>query len=104
MPANMIESITVAKKGAEAASKKGLSSKGRVINAGESYDGKHATVTIAHGARKKPKKGDGMFVGDSRPTSTICLSKKHAKMFGVGSSVRLVIMPDDADADEDDEY
>jgi len=99
MPANMVDSITVTRKGASVPKAKGLSSRGKITSVGETYDGKCCTVTIAHGPKRKPKKGEIAF-SDYPATTTVSVSKAHAKMFTVGQKVRLVIVPDDGDGDD----
>lgn len=83
---------------------------GRVTEVRESHDGKHVTVEIAHGKRKRDKDPKGQPVGDlhgySRARSSITIPKKHAGNYAVGDRVHAgIALADDeeSESEPDDE-
>ena len=63
----------------------------------------HLSINVAHGPKKRAKKGQAMPSYDDRPRSNLLVHKRHAKKYTVGSSVKVGMMPDgDADEMQDD--
>lgn len=89
-------------------------SRGRVSSVHEHHGGKHVTIEVTHGKRKRVKGKDGEpgeLVGYDRPHSSVTVPKSAAAKYPVGAKVRVGITPDmgenDQDGDEgenDDQY
>lgn len=75
---------------------------GVITSIGDSYSSPdHVRISIAHGAKKRPKKGDGNMVGygDNRPSSEIHLPRAHAKHYSIGQKVNVGLGPSGTDAE-----
>lgn len=81
---------------------------GRVSAVDESSDGKHATVTVTHGKRKRSKNDKGEVSGElqsyHQPSSRVVMPKKHAAHYPLGTKVPAMGTDDETDEEyEDDE-
>jgi hypothetical protein len=74
---------------------------GRVSSIDEHSDGKHATVRIVHGKKKKdPETGE--LRGYHRAESSVVIPKAAAQQYTIGQKVHAGLSPSDDDGDEMD--
>lgn len=72
---------------------------GEVVSIGAHHsDPKFARIEIAHGKKKKPKKGQISYY-DDRPTSSVVVPADQAESYPVGQRVGVGAMPLDDDDD-----
>jgi hypothetical protein len=84
--------------------KKRLSHAGTVVSIGAHHSSPdHIELTVAHGPRKKHKKGQPFPSYDDRPTSRIMLPKGHASDITIGKRVNVGVgHSSTSEPDEDD--
>jgi hypothetical protein len=82
---------------------KRLRHSGTVVSIGTHHSSPdHIHVSVAHGPKKKAKKGDPFPSYDDRPQSTVMLPKAHADQLKVGQRVNVGIGGSSTDEDMDD--
>jgi len=63
----------------------------------------HLSINVAHGPKKRAKKGEPTPTYDDRPRSNLLVHKRHQSKYTVGQSVKVGMMPDgDGDEMQDD--
>lgn len=77
---------------------------GRVSSIREHEGGKHVTVEVTHGKRKREKQPDGSVAqtlsGWHRPSSSIVMPKSEAAQYQVGQKVHVGCSPAESSVDE----
>jgi hypothetical protein len=92
---------------------KGHSHRGVITSIGlDNQMPNHVSISVAHGPKKRAKKGEAVSSYDDRPRSNILMHKKHASKYSVGQAVNVGMSPssmpgegpgeteDDGDGDE----
>ena len=61
----------------------------------------HLSISVAHGKRKTPKKGE-ISNYDDRPRSNLLVHKRHASKYSVGMPVNVGMTPSSMEPDADE--